>query len=156
MIEFTGYLTNGAAKHFAKKSRNLGLKIILAVIGLMSPVVILIAISTKAWLLLKIYATAVPALILTVFIPRSKKEQKSITPKRIYTDGESITCVADKYVETKFIDDVKEVHDYGDYYDLIFPFGKVSEKFICQKDLLSQGSLQRFEELFKNKVVKKM
>ena len=31
---------------------------------------------------------------------------------------------------------------------MVFPFGKVSEKFICQKSLLSEGTLEDFEKLY--------
>ena len=75
-------------------------------------------------------------------------------PKRIYTNGDHIVCVAEKYTDSKLIKDVKKVIDHGEFYELCFPFGKTSEKFICQKSLLSKGSLGAFERLFADKIIK--
>lgn len=91
---------------------------------------------------------------LLVRIPRSKKEQAAVLPKRIYTERNSIVCVAEKYQERKKIADVKLVRDFGEFYELVFPFGKYSEKFICQKSLLSKGTLNAFEALFPGKIVR--
>ena len=33
-----------------------------------------------------------------------------------------------------------------------FIFGKISDKFICQKDLLTKGSLEEFERIFEGKI----
>ena len=78
-----------------------------------------------------------------------------MTPHRIYLENDTITCIAEKYVETKFWEDVKVVNDYGEFYELIFPFGNASDKFICQKSLLSNGKIEDFENLFGEKIVKK-
>ena len=77
-----------------------------------------------------------------------------LLPKRIYSDGESITCVGANYIESKLIGDETLVRDFGEFYELVYPFGKISDKFICQKDLLTQGTIEDFEALFKNKIVK--
>ena len=63
-----------------------------------------------------------------------------------------IVCIAEQYKESKPISDVSKVIDCGSYYDIRFPFGKLSDKFICQKDLLTKGSLEKFEELFEGKI----
>ena len=76
-------------------------------------------------------------------------------PKRIYTNDDTIVCVADRYTDSKFIDDVKKVIDHGAYYELCFPFGKLSDNFICQKSLLTKGSISEFERHFKGKIIKK-
>ena len=88
-------------------------------------------------------------------IPKSKKEQLALTPKRIFVDGESIVSIADKYSESRLICDAKELRDFGEFYEIVFPFGKFSEKFICQKNLLTKGTLEQFESLFSNKIVRR-
>ena len=98
-----------------------------------------------------IYFALIPLLF---FIPKRKKEKLAMLPKRIYIKDEHIVCVADRYTDSKFISDVKKVIDHGEFYELCFPFGKISEKFICQKSLLTKGSLREFEEIFKKKLIK--
>ena len=41
------------------------------------------------------------------------------------------------------------------FYFIKFPFGKYSDKFICQKSLLTQGTLEEFEALFEGKIERK-
>ena len=77
----------------------------------------------------------------------------SLMPHRIVIENDIITCIAEKYVESKSLADVKKVQDFGDFYEFVFPFGKISEKFICQKNLISKGTLEDFENLFAGKIV---
>ena len=50
---------------------------------------------------------------------------------------------------------IKGVRDFGEYYVLIFrDLGDFSQ-IICQKDLLTNGTIEQFEELFDGKLVRK-
>ena len=73
-------------------------------------------------------------------------------PKRIFVDEEYIVCVAEKYEEYRLISDADKLIDYGDFYYISFPFGKKSNNFVCQKNLLVKGTPEEFEELFADKV----
>ena len=155
MIEFTGYITGKAEKRFVQKSRRIGLIFSSFAILFALPIAFLIGkfvLHDDAF----IYAmlAGLSCIPLICFIPKGKKEHLSMLPKRIYTRDNHIVCVADKYTDSKLISDVTKVLDHGDFYELCFPFGKISEKFICQKSLLSKGSLDAFERLFKGKIVK--
>lgn len=155
-IEFRGYISGKAEKRFRMKSRIIGLQIILITILLFCPGILIFGIKTQTQIIVKITIFASVAFLLMAFIPKSKKEWKSLTPKRIFIDEDCIVCVADKYTDTKYIDDVKKVYDRDEYYELVFPVGKISEKFICQKDLLSKGSIEEFEALFEEKIERKV
>ena len=50
------------------------------------------------------------------------------------------------------IGDAKQVRDFGEFYEIVFLFGKISDKFICQKNLLTKGTLEQFESLFNGKL----
>ena len=155
MIEFKGYLSGAAEKHFHKKVINFGQNIALASASLLLPLVIRISLHTKDWPGLGLYCTLLLIIPLLARIPKSRKEKAAITPKRIYIEEDTIVCVADKYVESKLLSDVKQVRDFGAFYDVVFPFGKYSEKFVCQKDLLTIGTLEDFEKLFEGRIVRK-
>lgn len=153
MIEFKGYLTGSAKKGFIRKTRKFGLIGLSITVPLVLPIIFFFGnalLHDPAFT----YAMLGALLVLFVFpfIPKGKKELSATLPKRIYIDGEFIVCVAERYTDSKFISDVKKVVDHGEYYELCFPFGKVSEKFFCQKDLLKRGSLREFEALFKGKI----
>ena len=53
---------------------------------------------------------------------------------------------------TREFQDVKNVVDKGDFYIINFYFPHT--QMICQKDLIIQGTLEEFEELFKDYLVK--
>ena len=53
------------------------------------------------------------------------------------------------------IDYINKVVDYGEWYHIIFYFPHNNPFFLCQKDLISEGTIEEFEELFKDKIVRK-
>ena len=155
MIEFTGYITGKAEKRFVQKSRRIGLIFSSFAILFALPIAFLVGkfvLHDDAFIYAMLAGLSILPLICV--IPKGKKEHLSMLPKRIYTRDNHIVCVADKYTDSKLISDVTKVLDHGEFYELCFPFGKISEKFICQKSLLSKGSLVAFERLFKGKIVK--
>lgn len=155
MIEFNGYISGVAEKHFRRKSRNLVQNVLLISLLVWLPVIVFIAARLDYILLLVVYCAMFIVVPLLVRLPQSKKEQRATTPNRIIIDGERLVCVADKYTESRWVSDVKHVYDFKEFYEIVFPFGKMSEKFICQKNLLTKGSLNEFERLFKGKIQKK-
>ncbi len=152
MIEFNGYLSGAAEKRFYQKSREIGRNIAMVAILLISPPCVLVGIRMHFWIPLIVCGVLLVAIPLLMRIPQSSKKQKELLPKRIYAEDGFIVCIADKYTESKLIADVKQVYDCGEYYELVFPFGNVSEKFICQKSLLVEGTLEEFEALFEGKL----
>lgn len=155
MIEFKGYISGKAEKYFFNRSRKIGLIVIVCSNFLILFPVALFFLQNGNRSVFIFCCTMFAILPLLVFIPKSKKEKLSLIPKRIYTDKESITCVTEKCLESKYIGDEKVVKDHGEFYEIVYPVGKVSDKFICQKSLLTQGTLEEFEALFKGKIVRK-
>lgn len=154
MIEFNGYISGAAEKRFHRKGQIMGRNVLMVGVIFMLPMAFMFEEASLRRVFLLTCLTFLCLIPLLVRIPNSKKSQKELLPKRIFTDGEQIVCLADKYEENKYIDDVKEVRDFGEFYELVFPFGKVSDKFICQKSLLTQGTLEEFEALFEGKIVR--
>ena len=60
-----------------------------------------------------------------------------------------------KNYNTYRVDEVKRVEDYGDFYRIIFYFPHCDRFCICQKDLIMQGTIEEFEEMFAGYIVKK-
>ena len=155
MIEFKGYISGPAEKAFWRKSRKIVFAGYLVVLPAIFPMLFLFGNLFQSKTFVYAFAIFFALVPLTLFIPKGKKEKQEMTPKRIYINGEHIVCVADRYTDSKFISDVKKVIDHGEFYELCFPFGKTSEKFICQKDLLVKGTLEEFEALFEGKSERK-
>lgn len=155
MIEFNGYLTGKAERHYHKRSFAITLKLSIFTALFLLPVLIYVAKLLKNWIVVIAYFALICSIPFMSSAFRSKKEKKSYIPKRIYIEDDYITSVADKCEDIKCIGDVKLVLDYDEFYEIRFPFGKVSEKFICQKNLISKGRIQQFEALFEGKIVRK-
>ncbi len=152
MIEFTGYITGEAEKHYRKKERRFGRNLLWFSMLLLSPIVIPMLVSLHWWGMLILYCALFCAVPLIVCIPQSKKEKQNVTPKKIYIVDGYITAVCGTSEEYKNIKDARRVIDYGAFYDVIFPIGNYSTKFVCQKSLLTQGTLEDFEQLFQEKI----
>ncbi len=152
MIDFNGYLTGNSQKFFCKQIVKLQQKFILFTCIPAFSIMLLIA--YFCWDIIE------PKLILIMiilFIPlyllpniQTKKEKAKITPQRVYIDGDMIVSKSNATVDTRYMSDVKEVRDYGEFY--YFVFKVYSYRFVCQKDLLTQGSIEEFENLFAGKI----
>ena len=154
-MEFNGFISGEAAMFYWKNSRKLALKIVLAGCSIVFPIILAIAVITSYWLLIFAYVLCCGLILLTFLIPKNKRKMLSLTPNRIFKDEEYIVCVGDKFEEFHLISDASALVDYGEFYFIKFPFGKYSDKFICQKSLLTQGTLEEFEALFEGKIERK-
>ena len=158
MIEFTGYLTGSAEKRLYKRIVLFRQNMLLASILLISfPLIRMTSAIHLQNLTIKILAGSIILIPLILRLPMSEKEKLQVKPKRIYTTEDGyLICITDKFQEVRGIHDVKCVYDRGEYYELRFPFGKVSVNYICQKSLLTQGSIEEFESLFGDKIKNKI
>ena len=156
MVTFTGHITGKAASHYMKKY--ISQTLLVGVPAVLAGVLASFYIGTNIlhfndftyWMLIALAVGIIISVVLH-FIPNLRL---AMLPQLIYTEDGKITCVSETYTEVASIDDVYKVIDYGEFYKLCFPYGKISYKFICQKDLLTKGSLEEFEELFAGKIVK--
>lgn len=102
----------------------------------------------------------VAVLLVIVFSRRDKIVREDDIPKAVYIkDGKIIASFADAVpgdpddyrAEVYEIENVESVVDYGSYYVIKNP-----RYIFCQKDLLTQGTLEDFEKLFADKIVRKV
>ena len=56
---------------------------------------------------------------------------------------------------SRSIDEVKKVIDMGEFYHILFYFPNQWANCICQKDLIVEGTIEEFEKLFEDKIVRK-
>lgn len=155
MIEFNGYISGNTEKHFWKKQAILGQNIMLISMLLCFPLPIVISIEFNNYYFLVAYLLIMLIMPLLCRIPKRKKEKIKYTPYRVYIEDGYITCCTKVQTEIKSLEDVKLVYDFGEWYSFVFPVGKKSNNFICQKNLLVKGTLEEFESIFRNKLVDK-
>jgi hypothetical protein len=109
-------------------------------------------------ILYQIYSLFIPTLfIVFVFLLLPAKFWSFLAPLRVYMDLEEKTIVSQKKgaPETfRMIDDIIEVKDHEDFYTFKFYSPRNQLNFIVQKDLLTQGTIEEFEEIFKEVLVR--
>ena len=77
--------------------------------------------------------------------------------QRIYINNGLVSAVScEGRTRSAQICAIKKVKDFGDYYAMTLPGMCViiSGYFICEKDLLTNGTIEQFEELFDGKIVR--
>ena len=105
------------------------------------------------WLYICVFAGGVAVLVISYFlIPITENVPLCI---QITPDG-TITTQNHKKQYVHTMDDVVYVKDLGDHY-CIAVRGYLLERgrTLCQKDLLTSGTLEEFEEIFKDKIKRK-
>lgn len=156
MIEFNGYLTGTALKCLHKRYFNVS--IIFAPFMYLSAMIVMTFIFFNVVELWVIISTIVPFyFIVCILIPllAIKANKNKIVPQRISMNGDMILCITDVHgVDNRRIEQIKEVRDYDEYYNIIFKGLDVFPHFICQKNLLTKGSIDEFEALFEGKIKK--
>lgn len=90
------------------------------------------------------------------FLPVPKKNWYLVCPQSVVIDDEGITSTGIKFSVYRLLSQIKRIDDCGDYYKFWFEFPHQSPYFLCQKDLIMQGSIEEFEEMFADKIVRKV
>ncbi|MBR2971777.1 MAG: hypothetical protein IKC61_02480 [Clostridia bacterium] len=164
MIEFNGKISGLAEKHMWKRGKRITLAILILGLTVLFPFVILLWRKLESfygfniWVLPVMYVSLFIILPLIAWVlPKSKKEKNDLVTNKVFTDEEYIVVVlSNGHEEYKLISKAKRVNDYGDFYEIVFPLSAgISENFICQKSLLTKGTLEEFEALFEGKIVRK-
>ena len=86
-------------------------------------------------------------------IPPKEKHYPMVFPSKITIDiqtGEMTTQSSQFYAESSIAEVVK-ILDMGEWYHIYVK--SKDGRFICQKDLLTNGTLEEFEEFFKDKII---
>lgn len=101
-------------------------------------------------------------IIIFAFVLLSTKHFKSIimyTPYKIVVDTKNnlITMTAEGFQNLKpkvrNFSKIKKIIDYGDWYCICFKFDS-TDIIPCQKNSITLGTIEQFETLFKDKIVK--
>lgn len=140
MIEFNGYLTGASQKFFCKRIVRLQQTwacsaVIIACIlipAIMQMMFGDVDIIGNLRLIIITYVAAIAAVLLLPNI-QTKKEKEKITPQKVFIEDDTIVSRSNAVAERRFLKDVKEVRDYGEFYYFVFYLRGYSYRFVCQK-----------------------
>ena len=150
MIEFKGKVTSKNAINFQGRM----LKRVLIICVAIAMLLMLFWLGGH-WLFRTIILGMIPIIIVTFVIIPNK--YVAALPERLFIDTNERTVVAEVKglgEVFKMLDDVTEVEDCGEYYAFNFGNRISGLGFIAQKDLITQGTIEEFEEIFKEVLVR--
>lgn len=147
MIIFEGKLSGQALKHCSKK----GVREIIIVLSIISIIILFVWCSLFGLNLGVLCPITILAALFIACLLASKKLSVFIFKITIDPVEKTIVYEAKNEEEHFFMfDDIESVYDYGEYYHFW-----QGDLFICQKSLITQGTLEEFERLFEGKIIRK-
>lgn len=153
MIAFTGKMSE-KCQDYVFKYEGMGTRIIALVFSLVLSIPVIILSIKDDW----IWSICIIPLILLVIlsgIRPSKKDYSLAIPDRITIENGELISKSDKFEISTTMSRVKKVIDFGEWYHIQLSYPLWSSKFVCEKRLLTDGTLKDFEALFKNKLIRK-
>ena len=163
MIEFKGELSNKTKEFLLrihKKEHVFSASIALIVLGVIS-LIMFVFMEEIRLIICSCFLTGIIIVLLLLVLP-NKKDKLNIIKEYV---SNSIV-IQDDYIEREGegtcsyacekIEDVKSVFDYGTFYHIKFYFPVKDKYFILQKDLITQGTIEEFEEIFADLIVRKI
>lgn len=154
MIEFNGELSVKCKEYLLKEEAKVSL-----ISALIVSILFCIPIIFAIFMIHLIFILAVLVLIMFVLLSAvrpSPKYYSRIIPIRITIEDDTIVSEGKNFCYTRLFSQVKKVIDLGEWYQIYYYFPYKNLRFVCQKDLLVEGTLEEFEELFKDKLVRKL
>ena len=158
MIEFVGHLTGYAFKYYKKTMIKTSQIVFLIGFGIAMPIMFFVFNLIGSVDLESILFAASVCLLSAIFLPYPiLKFAKGDVTRRIYINDGLVSAVScEGRTRSAQICAIKKVKDFGDYYAMTLPgiCAIVSVYFICEKDLLTNGTIEQFEDLFDGKLVR--
>lgn len=155
MIEFSGDLSDKCKRYIQKSETKIATFSVL-IVAIMFSIPLIIFTIIWDW----IFVIGIPALALIVILvsnPKLNSPLKALNlylPKKITIKGDTISIESEKTSANRSIINVKKVIDEGEWFHIIFCFGHGGGYFICQKNLIMKGTIEEFENLFKDKIIR--
>ena len=155
MLVFQGEFSNNCKRYMIKKLKSISIiGLVIPCFLLCIPMLILTFIYHWSFVLAVITLLLLP--LLGLIQPKSKSLDL-IVPFKVSIDTKT-NCITSKgknfYFERK-TSQIKKIIDYGEWYHIYFVFPHKNQSFICQKDLLVQGTIEEFKNYFQDKIIVK-
>ena len=151
MFEFRGKLSKECEDFLFNKQRKMEVISLGCVSAILGIAIIVFAVLFHPAILLGllwcVFVVFVP------FLPMNKKAFLERMPNRIIFDLKERTILykSNKSADSCGVDDIEKIFDYGNFYHIKFKQYPDSY-YVLQKDLIVQGTIEKFEKQFKNKI----
>lgn len=152
MFEFKGNLSKECEDFLYNKQRKLELISLGSVCVIFS--IIIIVLSALFHPIFLIFFFLIAFILFTPFLPITKKSFLQHMPKLIIfnLNEDSVFYKSIKNEDSYRISDIEIIYDYGNFYHI--KFKRVPDSYyLLQKDLITQGTIEEFQECFKDKIL---
>ena len=159
MIKFKGELSRECKKYMRLRDSLVG--VIAAAIGgavLAAPIILFVCSFFPPVAGVIVYVLCWLAVVGGAFLAPSLKDIDKIAPHelRIDTEDDLVVIFAQQYTDERSLSKVECIYDLGNWYVFKFSEGpNFPPRFICQKDLIVEGTIEEFEKMFEKKIVHK-
>lgn len=152
MIEFSGTISKNCKNYIKNREKKISfVGLSGACLVFLIPFIIL---SFKNQIFLLVVATLL-FLPLFAFSPISERSLQSSIPEEIKINNNIIISKGKNFEYKRQTSSIKKIIDFGDWYHVFFNYANRCENFICQKDLIKEGTIEDFEKMFEDKIVRK-
>ena len=153
MLEFQGELSNSCKNYIIKRRRTISTLIFYCVDCVFAIPCLVCAFLFNWSFILAFFAL----LIIPIFQFFSYKGEvlEYMFPIKILIYESYIQSIGKKISEIRELNEITKIVDFGDWYHVFFAFPNRSETFVIQKDLIVKGTIQDFEKMFEDKIVRK-
>ena len=114
--------------------------------------------SQEVWKELVVFSVVVLCVVLLIAkTPKSVVLRFRLSPHIIITEEDLSLELLNRGKQlwrTRKLSRVKKILDCGEVYYIIFKFGDITNSWICQKSNIVNGSIEDFEKLFAEKIVR--
>ena len=153
MIVFEGYLSGKANKYFINKMLKRGCS--YTVICLICTIPVWFFVSYKIGAVYEVMFALLLLIVISPFIACiciTQKTRQKINLKKVIIKDDIIKAISDKYKISNDLSMVREVRDYGEFYDVMLSPLYFTSVYVCQKNMISKGSIKEFEMIFSDKI----
>lgn len=158
MLIFIGEISGESKKYIRKKEIiNTLIFGLTGIVALAGPCVVFLKPLMGLLGAIIMCAVMLIAFVVIAFLSPTKADIDKLSPTRV------IISTEDNYIEAECkmfklerqLSDVNTVFDNGEWFSFKFNGrGAPAHRFICQKDLIVEGTIEEFEKLFEGKIVK--
>ncbi|MBQ9084223.1 MAG: hypothetical protein IJY24_01065 [Clostridia bacterium] len=151
-ILFVGAPTGGASRFLLNQAKKRQIRFSLIAFAVLEIAIVIAAFMLEFEI---IYLTFAPLIILLyLLLPVMPSVRQQIVPSRVRIDISkgTVHSYTAAFERMHSLGEVERVIDYGEWYHIIFRKSVADPFFVCQKSLLSYGTVEDFEALFEGKL----
>lgn len=149
-IKFKGTISKQSMKFLKKEQVKAGIMVSIIGLILTVPIIIIAAIYLEILILIFLFAP----IALAILFPLSPLYDPNPPKEIIFEDDGMVYIICEKFYKSREIADIKKIIDFGEGYYIKFYFPSHCLFCLCQKNLIEEGSVEIFEDNFKDYIVK--